>query len=202
MPFLNSTHYSFLQLRRMIGGMLWSRYHLINSDWNERGKSWKSSRICTAMYCLILHFIPGILCLGFTQNSLGLGPVILSSFFLPVVLRMNLIRSQLRWNRECWLWYNYHLLSIINISYYSSKHFKSVQITGCVVCLKRMDVISILTTEQVNKIISQIPMVKSASLLGRPVILSSRALKQGKYLWSAGIVININSSFTWRFLGH
>merc|ERR1711988_495671 len=37
---------------------------------------------------------------------------------------------------------------------------------------------------------------------GRPVILSSKSWKDGRYFWSAGILINVNCSFTWRFIGN
>ena len=53
--------------------------------------------------------------------------------------------------------------------------------------------------EQVNKLLQEFKTL--IKLSGRQVLLSSKSFKQGKYFWSAGIVIDINSDFTWKFLG-
>ena len=58
---------------------------------------------------------------------------------------------------------------------------------------------SSLSTEQVSKLFVEFNTLIGVS--GRQVLLSSKSFKQGKYFWSAGIVIDINSDFTWKFLG-
>ena len=74
-----------------------------------------------------------------------------------------------------------------------------IHLTGCAVCLRRMVALSSLSTEQVSKLFVEFNTLIGVS--GRQVLLSSKSFKQGKYFWSAGIVIDINSDFTWKFLG-